>query len=98
MSNLAINANASPVVGANSYANLSASALVSGTPGNLLGVFCASSSSGTLKLWDQTSAAAPVLVNTFDLVGGRWYALPFRFSTALYATIAGTADITIAYS
>lgn len=98
MSNLSTNANASPVVGANSYSNLSASALVTGTPGNLLGVFCASSTSGTLKLWDKGSAAAPILVNTFNLVAGTWYPLPFRFGTALYATIGGTADITIAYS
>jgi len=94
----AANSNVSPVVGADSYKNISSSALVTGTPGNLLGVFCASSSSGTLKLWDQTSAGAPILVNTFSLIAGTWYPIPIRFNTALYATIGGTADITIAYS
>ncbi len=98
MGNKAANSNVQPVTGADQYANISSSALVSGTPGNLLGVFCASSSGGTLKLWDQTSAGVPVLVNTFSLIAGTWYPIPVRFKTALYATIGGTADITVAYS
>lgn len=98
MGNKSANSNVQPVTGAHEYSNLSASGVVSSLPGNLIGVFCASSSSGTLKLWDNTSAGAPILVNTFSLVGGSWYPIPIRFKTGLYATIGGTADITVAYS
>lgn len=87
----------SPVVGGSSYSNLSSSALVKTGEGHLLGVFCASSSSGTLKVWDNTSAATTVLVNTFSLVAGTWYPLPFRFGVGCYATIGGTADVTFSF-
>lgn len=97
MSNLATNANASPVVGANSFLNMTESGLVSGTPGNLLGVFCASSTNGTLKLWNNTAASGAVLINTYELQLG-WNPIPIRFSVALYATIGNTADITVSWS
>ena len=80
------------------YTNLSASALVRTGSCQLLGVFCASSSSGTLKLWDQTSAAAPICVNTFNLIGGTFYPIGATLVNGLYATIANTADVTIIWT
>jgi hypothetical protein len=75
--------------------NLSASALVKTGEGDLLGVFCASSTSGTLKLWDNTSAAGKIIANTFTLAAGTFTPIPVHFQTGLYATIANTADITV---
>jgi hypothetical protein len=80
-----------------SYKRLTASGLVSPVPGALLGVFCASSSSGTLKLWDNTIAADPVIANTFNLAAGTWYPIPAGFSVGLYASLGGTADITVIF-
>ena len=80
------------------YLNLSASGQVKSGPGVLIGIFCASSSSATCKVWAQTTAAVPVLVNTFTLVAGTFYQIPARFSAGLYVTITGTADITVFYS
>ena len=88
----------SPVMGGTEYVNISASALVKTGEGVLSGIFVASSSSGTIKLWDNTSAATTVLVNTTSVIGGTWYPLPFRFKTGLYVTIAGTLDCTVSYS
>lgn len=79
------------------FVNLSASAQVKSGPGIIAGIFCASSSSGTCKVWAQTTAAVPVLVNTFSLTAGTWYPIPARFSAGLYVTIGGTADITVFY-
>jgi hypothetical protein len=82
-----------------SYVNLSASALVKTGAGQVYGVIVNSHTSGTLKLWDNTSAATTVLCNTITFAAGeRWIPLfGMTFGTGLYATIAGTADITIAY-
>lgn len=89
---------ATEVIGGSSYINLSASALVKTGEGTLCGIFVASSTSGTIKLWNSLTAAAPVLVNTFSAVAGTWYPLPFKFSTGLYVTLAGTIDCSVSYS
>lgn len=75
--------------------NKTASGAVLPISGGLLGVFCASSSSGTLKLYDNASAASgTVVVNTFNLTAGTYYQIPASLANGLYATIGGTADVT----
>lgn len=87
-----------PVSGGRSYVNLSADTLVKTGDGELLGIFVASSSSGTVKIWDNTSAATTVLVNTFTAIAGTWYPLPFHFINGLYIDITGTIDLTVSYT
>jgi hypothetical protein len=84
----------------NNRVNLSASALVKTGYGAVHGIVINSHSSGTLKLWDNTSAAGTVLFNTMTFaVGERFIPLyGASFNTGLYATIGGTADITIIYN
>ena len=77
------------------YTNLSASALIKEGSARLIGVFCASSSSGTLKIWDNTAASGAILVNTFSLTGATYYPIPALARTGIFLTIGGTADITL---
>lgn len=77
------------------FCNLSASGQVLNGPGRLLGILCASSSSGTAKVWDSLSAAGTVCVNTMSLTAGQFYPMPAYMKTGCYVTIAGTADITV---
>ena len=80
--------------------NISASALVYTGRGVAVGVVINSHTNGTLKLWDNTSAATTVLFNTMTFAVGERY-VPFFgaiFTTGLYATIGGTADLTILYN
>lgn len=81
------------------YTNISASALIKTGAGVVSGFIVNSHSSGTLKLWDNTSAATTVLTNTITFAAGSGIVVNFgsdiQFSTGLYATIGGTADITI---
>lgn len=81
------------------YLNTSASALVKTGSGRLQGIFVASASSTpTIKLWDNTSGATTVLVNTFTPVAGTMYSFPdVVFTTGLYITISGTVDCTVFY-
>ena len=86
----------SPVSEAGDYTNISASTLIRTGPGKLLGIFVASASSTpTIKVWDNTSAATTVLVNTFTPSAGVFYPMPAKFQTGCYVTIGGTVDCTV---
>lgn len=88
----------------NKYRNLSASALLKTGTGTVSGIIINSHTSGTVKLWDNTSAAGTVICNTitFSVVattGERFIPLfDLAYTTGLYVTIGGTADITVVYS
>ncbi len=80
------------------YTNLSASALIRTGGGKLYGVIVNSHTSGTLKLWDNTTATGTVIMNTYTFPSGSqviMFPVPIEFYTGLFATIGGTADITI---
>jgi hypothetical protein len=79
------------------YKNMAASGLVKNSDGKLGGIFCASSSSGTAKVWDNTAGSGDVVVNTFTLVAGTYYSIPAIFKTGCYVTIGGTTDVTVFY-
>lgn len=89
---------AGQVYGGTSAKNLSSSSLIKDGSGRVTGIFVASSSSGTLKLWDNTAGSGTVLVNTFSVVPATWYPLDFAFGKGLYVTVGGTLDCTISYS
>ncbi len=83
----------------NSYANLTASALVKTGQGTAVGIVVNSHTGGTIKLWDAVTAAVPILFNTMTLDTTERY-IPLydaNFTTGLYVTIGGAADITIIY-
>ena len=85
------------VVAGDKYVNISASTLIKTGEGYLAGIFVNSSSSGTLKLWDATTASGNVICNTFSPSVG-WNSCPMHFSNALFATVGGTLDCTFSYS
>jgi hypothetical protein len=86
------------VAGGRFYYNLTADSAIKTGRGNLVGVFVASSTSCTIKVWDNTSAATTVLVNTFSASAATWYPLPFVFNTGLYVDVGGTCDLTVSYN
>ena len=84
-----------------SYANLSASGLVKTGAGRFYGVIVNSHTSGTLKFWDQTTAAVPVLLNTITFPAGPVnfsFDVGISFGTGLYVTVGGTIDFTVLYN
>jgi hypothetical protein len=85
--------------GANS-AVVTASALLKTGAGVLNSVTVSSHTGGTLKFWDQTTAAVPVLVDTITLAAGERY-INFggiRFSTGLYVTVGGTISCVVNFN
>jgi hypothetical protein len=80
------------------YANTTASVLVKSGAGRLKGIFVASGTTPTIKLWDSTTAANTVLINTFTPAVATYYAFPdVDFATGLYITVSGTIDCTVFY-
>jgi len=80
------------------YTNLSASAQIKAGAGTLYGVIVNSHTSGTLKLWDSLTAANTVIANTYTFPAGYqtiMFPQGISFYTGLFATIGGTADITL---
>lgn len=86
------------------YTNISASALIKTGSGYLAGFIVNScAATATLKLWDQTSAAVPVLCNTMTFTlaetqgpAPTMFPSPILFNNGLYATIAVAAmDVTL---
>lgn len=79
------------------YTNITASTLIRTGTGILVGMYVNSTSSGTIKFWDNTSAATTVINNTITPAIGYHPLGNAAFSTGLYATIANTLDVTIYY-
>jgi hypothetical protein len=80
------------------YTNGSASALIRTGAGQVAGVIVNSHSSGTMKLWDNTSATGTVIVDTFTFPAGSGvyrFPEPIDFYTGLYFTVGGTLNYTI---
>lgn len=83
------------------YKNISASAQVKAGVGKVYGVLVNSNSSGTLKLWDALTATGNVIMNTYTFPTGSsviGFPEPINFTVGLFATIAGTGDITVLYN
>jgi len=80
------------------FTNLTASALIQSGSTRLGGIFCASSSAGTAKIWDSTAASGTVCVNTFTLVAGTYHQIPADLKNGCYITIGGTTDCTVFYT
>jgi hypothetical protein len=64
----------------------------------LLGIIVASSTSGTVKVWDSITAANTVALNTMPVVGGTYYPIPVNCYTGLTVTTTGTIDCTVIYN
>lgn len=89
-----------PIYSYGLYKNFTSSNLIYTGKGSAMGFIVNSHTNGTLKLWDNTSAATTVLINTFTFpTGSGAYSLyGATFLTGLFATVGGTADITLTYN
>jgi len=84
----------------NRYANITASALIKSGQGRVRGFVVNSHTSGTLKLWDSLTATGTVIINTYTFPAGSSIHNIIEgvsFNVGLYATIGGTADITLLF-
>lgn len=69
-------------------------AAVSG-PCSLIGLFCNSTSSGTIILYDNTAASGQVIVGILTPTAGNYYPMPASCANGIYATVANTLNVTL---
>lgn len=79
------------------YRNLTASALIKTGSGILTGMYVNSTTAGTIRFYDNTSAAGTVINNVITPAIGYHSLGGANFSTGLFATIGGTLDVTLYY-
>lgn len=79
--------------------NLTASGLIKTGSGTVRGVVINSHTSGTLKFWNNTAGSGTVLFNTITLGASERFVPLYdaNFTTGLYLTIGGTADVTVMF-
>lgn len=81
------------------FKQLSATTNICAAPVNLLGVFCSSSTVGTLTVYDDAATGTTTkAVDTFTMVAGTWYPIPISTSKGLYFVIGGTTSITAVFA
>lgn len=83
-----------------SYANITSDTLIKTGAGRFWGFIVNSHTSGTVKVWDNTSAASVVILNTITLAAGpaMWVSpVAIEFITGLFVDIGGTIDLTVLY-
>ena len=84
-----------PPTGLN-YKQLSASGLVKTGEGDLHMVKVSSSSSLTIKLWDNTAASGTVIQATMAVAEKEEHYIPAHFGTGLYVEfVAGSGAVTV---
>jgi hypothetical protein len=79
------------------YQRLTASGLIKNGSG-LLGGFIVASGSGSVTLYDNTTGAGTLILNTMVIADATPYPLPVLFTVGCYAVISGTVDITFFYN
>lgn len=82
------------------YLNGTTSQSIKATAGTFYGFVINSHTGGTIKFWDNTSAAGTVILETITLTAGtNFVPLPMgvSFNTGLFATVGGTINYTILF-
>ena len=80
------------------YTNGTTSQAIRTGTGSIAGIIVNSHTSGTIKLWDNTSAATTVIMDTFTFPAGSgiyMFPKPIEFYTGLFVTVGGTLNYTI---
>ena len=80
---------------ARKFTNLTASALINTGYGVLVGMYVNSTTAGTIKFWNNTSAVGAVINNTITPAIGYHSLGEANFTTGLCVTIGGTLDVTL---
>lgn len=81
------------------YKSMSASGLLKSGDGVLVGFTIASGTAVTIKVWDNTSAAGTVILDTTAALtpAGQFISVPANFGTGCYVTLGGTTPVVTAY-
>jgi hypothetical protein len=86
------------MIEAGQYSVRTASGNIKTSQGVLFGVFCSTSTAGTIALYDDAATGTSIpMTGTITLVAGTLYRIPVGFANGLNAVIGGTANVTVIY-
>lgn len=84
---------------AGSYKRITATGNIKPIGGILLGLLVASTSSGTITLYDSaTTTTGTPITGTLTPAAGTFIPIPLQFINGLYAVVSGTLDVTLIYA
>ncbi len=83
----------------NQYKNMTATGIVFTGAGRLAGIIVSTSSSLTIKAWDNTAGSGTIIFNTTaSLVAATSYnCFNIGFTTGLFLTVTGTGDFCVVW-
>lgn len=85
--------------GAGNYTVLTATANVSANPCTCISIICATTSGGTVILYDSaTTTTTDPITGTITLTAGQVYPIKCTTSSGLYVVIGSTATITVVWT
>jgi hypothetical protein len=76
---------------------ISSTTTVNNNFGALCGIFVATTTSGTITVYDGTSTAGTIIIPTFTPAAATFYPLPANYGTGLHIVIANTISCTVFY-
>lgn len=80
------------------YHEMSASGLIKTGTGRLFGIFCNSTTAGTLIIYDGITAGGTAMFSGLSLTAGQLYEFGnVLFGTGLYIALTNVADWTVIY-
>lgn len=83
------------------FLNTTSSGLVKNSDGTVHGVLVNSHTSGTIRLFDGTTASGTSVMGTYSFTAGSQvvnFGVGIKCDTGIFATVGGTANITILYN
>jgi hypothetical protein len=83
-----------PVTETGCYENITSTTTIYTGAAQLLGILCATTTSGTVIVTDGSAA----VTGTITLTAGQWYPIPASCVTSIVVTIANTANVTVFYN
>jgi hypothetical protein len=81
---------------AGNYANFTATGNVAAGPVNIIGILCATTSSGTVTLYDSATTGTSVpITGTITPAAGSYTPIPASTGSGLYIVVGGTINATV---
>lgn len=80
-----------------SFGRFTATGVIAANPARVAGFYVNNTTTGTLVLWDNATAASGTQITGMITPAIGWNPLPIDLRNGLYATIGGTLDVTFCF-
>ena len=78
--------------------NTATTTAVKATQGSMIGIFCTSSTAGTVAIYDDPSTTNNKVLDTTTLAAATYYPLPISMANGMTIVTGGTINIAVIYN